>query len=242
MLEIIVETVSDATAAEQGGATQLDLKSDFVEDGLTPTAGTVERICSRANVDVIVMVRARTNGMVLTPDDLAIMTADIRLAAERGADGFLLGAITPEGQIDSDAIQKLQEAAGELPLHFHLAWEMTRDPGEALEELVRLDVKTARTTGGQGLGGKAVDAMAQIKVFREQLEGRLDLLLAGGVSRQNVARLVAGTGLVHAHAGSSVRNPPSPKGMVVADKVKELRNELDRAILGLGTATEKSSS
>jgi copper homeostasis protein len=242
MLEIIVQTISDALAAEEGGATQLDLKSDFVEDGLTPTAGTVERICSRVNIAVVVMVRARTNGMVLTPDDLAIMSADIRLSAERGADGFLLGAITPKGQIDRDAIQRLQEAAGELSLHFHLAWEMTRDPGEALEELVRLGVKSARTTGGQGLGAKAVDGLAQIMAFREQVEGRMDLLLAGGVSSQNIARLVAGTGLVHAHAGSSVRNPPSPKGVVEKDRVRELRSELDRAVLRLETGSVKPIS
>lgn len=232
MLEIIAQTVEDALAAEAGGATQLDLKSDFVEYGLTPTAGMVERICSRTNIDVIVMVRTYANGMVLTPDDLAVMCTDIRLAAERGAKGYLLGALTPDGRIDRRAVGILQEAAGHLPLHFHLAWEMTRDTAAALEELIRLGVKSVRTTGGQALGGRAMKARAQIRAFHEQAAGRIDLLLAGGVSAKNVEVLVRETGVVHAHAGSSVRHPPNAKGVVVASKVRELREALDRAVEG----------
>lgn len=57
MLEIIVETVADALAAEAGGATQLDLKSAAELDGLTPTLGMIEQICSRVQIDVMVMVR-----------------------------------------------------------------------------------------------------------------------------------------------------------------------------------------
>jgi copper homeostasis protein len=230
MLEIIAETVADASAAEAGGATQLDLKSDFVENGLTPTAGMVERICSRVDIDVIVMVRTRANGMVLTPDDIAIMCSDIRLSRERGAVGFLLGAITEDRRIDVEAIKAFQEAAGDLPLHFHLAWELTENLEETLERLIDLGIKSVRTTGGLGVGGKAEQGVDQIKAFREQAAGRLDLLLAGGVSAENVGRLVTETGVIHAHAGSSVRIPPNPRGIVDEDKVRALREALDRAL------------
>jgi copper homeostasis protein len=230
MLEIIAETVADAVAAEEGGATQLDLKSDFVEDGLTPTAGMVERICSRVGIDVIVMVRTRADGMVLTPDDVAIMCSDIRLSRERGAAGFLLGAITEDRRIDVEAVKAFQEAAEDLPLHFHLAWEMTEDLYETLEQLASLGIKSVRTTGGLGVGAKAIQGVDQIKAFHERAAGRIDLLLAGGVSAENVGQLVAKTGVVHAHAGSSVRIPPNPTGKVDAEKVRALREALDRAV------------
>jgi copper homeostasis protein len=232
VLEIIVQTVDEALSAQEGGATQLDLKSDFVEHGLTPTAGMVERICSRVNIDVIVMVRTHANGMLLTPDDLAVMCTDIRLAAERGARGFLLGALTPGGRIDRRAVEILQDASGDLPLHFHLAWELTRDPGEALEELIELGIRSVRTTGGYGLNGKALSGRGRIRDFREQARGRIDLLLAGGVSAKNIALLVRETGVQNAHAGSSVRHPPNHKGVVVVSKVRQLREALDRALNG----------
>jgi copper homeostasis protein len=230
MLEIIAETVVDAIAAEAGGATQLDLKSDFIENGLTPTAGMVERICSRVDIDVIVMVRTHADGMVLTPDDIAIMCSDIKLSRERGAAGFLLGAITEDRRIDIEAIKAFQEAAEDLPINFHLAWEMTEELRDTLEVLINLGIKSVRTTGGQGLGGKAERGINQIRAFREQVAGQLDLFLAGGVSVDNVGGLVTETGVVHAHAGSSVRIPPDPRGKVDAEKVRALREALDRAV------------
>lgn len=233
MLEIIAETVVDAQAAEAGGATQLDLKSDFVEYGLTPTAGMVEQVCSWVDIDVLVMVRTHANGMVLTPVDLEIMCADIRLAAERGASGFLLGALTEAGEIDKQAVRTLQEAAGILPLHFHLAWELTPEPERALEELIELGVRSVRTTGGKGLGAQAVEGINPLKRFQELAQGRIDLLLAGGVSAQNVGRLVTETGIVHAHAGSSVRTPQNPQGSVQQDKVRQLRTALEKAVASL---------
>lgn len=231
MLEIIAETLEDALAAGAGGATQLDLKSDFVEDGLTPTASMVEMICSRVNINVIVMVRNQVNSMILSQDDISIMSADIKLSAERGASGFLLGAITDQRKVDEYAVSRFMEAADGLPLHFHLAWEMTDSPRDALDDLMRLGVKTARTSGGQALGGKAIDRMDAILSFRKQTEGKMDLLLAGGVNSENIAQLVEGTGVLHAHAGSSVRQPPTTKGIVVEEKVRKLREEFDKAVL-----------
>ena len=233
MLEIIAETVSDALAAQAGGATQLDLKCDFVENGLTPTAGMVERICSKVDIDVIVMVRTYANGMMLSPDDLAVMCSDIRLSAERGAAGFLLGALTENGEIDIKAVQMLQQAAWKLPLHFHLAWELTRDPEEALEILIQLGIESVRTTGGQGLGAKAINGIPQIRAFQEQAADRIELLLAGGVSSKNIEQLVKETGVAYAHAGSSVRNPSNTKGCVIEAKVRALREALDRAVASL---------
>jgi copper homeostasis protein len=233
MLEIIVETVTDARAAESGGATQLDLKCDFFENGLTPTAGMVERISKTVDIDVIVMVRTYANGFVLSPDDVAVMSTDIRLSRERGAAGFLLGALTPDGTIDRNAVQTFQEAAGDLPINFHLAWEMTKDPGAALEELIELGVYSVRTTGGQGLGGKAIDGMEAIRAFREQADGRIEFLLAGGVNHENVGQLVKETRVLHAHAGSSVRTPPNTKGVVVEEKVRALRTAYDDAVVAL---------
>jgi len=236
MLEIIVETVEDALAAEAGGATQLLLESDFVEDGLSPTAGMVKRVCSHVSIDTIVSVRPyahpRTSPdlYVVTENDLAVMCDDIRLAVARGANGFLLGALTTDRKIDKQAIEILQEAAGTLPLHFHLAWEITADPSAALEDLISLGVQSVRNTGGQAPGGRAIDAMNKVRFFYEATAGRIEHFLTGGVTTENIGELMRNTGIVNAHAGSCIREPSTTKGAVVESKVRELRNALDQAI------------
>lgn len=230
MLEIIVENLEDALAAEAGGATLLDLKSNFVGGGFTPTAGMVEMICSRVNTDVVVLVRSQVKSLILSSEDISIMCADIKLSAERGASGFLLGAINEQGTIDDYAVEKFKEAANGLPLHFNLAWEVTEDPRRALDDLIRLGVKTARTSGGQGAGGKAIDRIDDIRSFKEQSAGQITLLLSGGVNCSNITPLVRGTGVMHAHAGSGVRQPANPKGILGEEKVRELRETFNKAI------------
>ncbi len=230
MLEIIAQTPEDAIAAELGGATQIDLKADFVEAGTTPTAGMVECVCKSVSIDVLVMIRARVDRMVFNSKDIEIMCHDIKLSRERGAAGFLLGALTENQEIDTDALQAFQDAAGDKSLHFHLAWEMTRDPEKTLEKMIEIGIKSARTTGGQGMIGKVENSMEKVKLFQSIAAGRIDLLLAGGVCQDNIVDLVVRTGVRNAHAGSGVRVAQAPSGAVLEEKVRALRQALDCGI------------
>jgi len=234
MLEIIAETVDDALAAQAGGATQIDLKSDFLQDGLSPTTGMVEQVCSHVEIDVLAMIRPHARSFHCTPEDIAVMCTDIRLAREHGAAGFLLGAITPERKIDMEALQRFQDAAGDLPLHVHLVWQATDDLVQAMEDLIEARVYSMRITGGVGLSDKAIDNTDAIRAFHDQAAGRIELFLAGGVSADNVEELVRKTGVVHAHSGSPVREPANRSGIVAEKKVRALREALDRAVAAFG--------
>lgn len=233
MLEIIVTTPSEARAAEAGGATQLDLKCDFLEAGLTPSAGMIERVCQSVEIPVLAMIRPHARSMVYDADDVAVMCTDIRLGRQLGASGFLLGAITEDGRIDVDAMGAFRDAAQDRSLHVHLAWELTADLGRALETLIDLGVESVRTTGGGGLSGQAEEGVSAIAGFAEQAAGRIAIVPAGGISAENVGRIVRATGLSNAHAGSSVRVPPTATGVVERQEVEKLRRALDRAVASL---------
>ncbi len=96
--------------------------------------------------------------------------------------GFLLGALTPQGEIDVEAVQNFGKRPPASPLNFHLAWEQTKDPEQALEKLIELGIKSVRLTGGRRLGTKAPDGTERIRRFQNQADGRIDLFLAGGVT------------------------------------------------------------
>ena len=233
MLEIIVENLSEALAAEAGGATRLDLKCDYLQLGLTPSAGMIEHVCANVGIDVLVMIRPHARTMICSESDIAVMCADIRLARRLGAKDFLLGCITEDRRIDADAVRAFKDAAEDCSINFHLAWEQAVDLSQALETLVGLGVQSVRTTGGAGLTGKAKDGLAQSRALAEQAAGRIDILPAGGINAKNVARIVAGTGLTNVHVGTGVRVPPTHTGVVDQHKVQQLREALDRAIASL---------
>ena len=230
MLEIIVETVSGALAAEAGGATQLDLKCDLAEDGLTPSAGLIERVCAEVSIDVLVMIRPHPRALVYSQTDVEIMCADIRLARTLGAEGFILGCVTEDRHIDVEAGRAFQRAAQDRSINYHLAWEAATDPLQALDTLIDLGLASARTSGGGGLGSRAEDRIERIRDFAEHASGQIDLIPAGGINAGNIGSIVAGTGLTGAHVGTSVRLPPTVTGVVDRLKVQQLREALDRAV------------
>ncbi len=228
MLEVIIETLEDARAAQDGGADQIDFKSALPMGGLTPSAGMIEQVCKSVDVDAIIMIRPHVRRFNFSHAEIAVMCGDILYGRRMGAAGFLTGCLTEDGQVDIEAMKALQDAAGDLPLHFHLAWESTQDPSHALEMLIQLGVKSVRVSGG-GLKTKAVDGMAQIRQYAQQAAGRIDLVLAGGVGLENIPQLVASTGITHAHVGRAARTPSTQYGTVDEDKVRALAEALKQA-------------
>jgi copper homeostasis protein len=254
MLEIIAETVADALAAQEGGAAQLDLECSFLQGGLTPSAGLIEQVCARVGIDVLPLIRphAHDEGFCYTQDDVAVMCSDIAQARTLGADGFLVGCLTADGQVDLEAMKALRDAAAGRPLHFHIAWELTADPLRALEAMIELGVQSVRITGhaspraapGAARGeadhpimsaepsahrARTEQQMERIRTFVRQAQGRIDFVIVGGVNADNCRQIVLGTGVAHLHSGSGVREPPTRHGVVSAVKIAQLARELERA-------------
>jgi copper homeostasis protein len=234
MLEVIIETLKDARAAQAGGANQLDFKSALPIGGLTPSAGMIEQVCKSVDIDAIVMIRPHARSFAFSHAEVAVMCGDILVGRRMGAAGFLTGCLTEDGQVDVEAMKALHDAAGDLPLHVHLAWESTEDPSQALETLIQLGVRSVRISGG-GLEAKAVDGMALIRQYARQAEGRIDLVLAGGVNLENIPQLVAGTGITNAHVGRAARTPATQYGTVDEEKVRALAEAVQQAEAALQT-------
>jgi len=182
------------------------------------------------------MIRPHARTFTYSHDEVAVMCGDIQFAGKMGAAGFLLGCLTEDGRVDVKAMKALQDAAGDRPLHFHLAWELTADPGQALETIIELGVKSMRISGGGSLSSSAIDSMAQIRHFAQQAAGRIELVLAGGVNLGTIPQLVTGTGVTNVHVGRAARVPASQYGAVAEHKVRRLALALNRAVAALHSA------
>jgi copper homeostasis protein len=225
-LEVVVETCEDALEAEAGGADQIEVKCDYLEYGLTPTAGMLAEICRSVSCDVLCMVRPHARSNVYSSSDITVMVRDIQNVKGLPIQGFLLGCLTPENQLDLQSLEYLKEAAEPLDLHFHLAWELAADPFLALEQLVRLGFKSVRTSGGDGISGQAGDNCRRIIEYADFIQGDLDLYLAGGIRPNNVAEIIKNTGVDKVHSGSGVRKPNTRVGAVSRDLVQAMKSAM----------------
>ena len=233
-LEIIVETLEDALAAEKGSATQLDLKAHYPCSGITPSIGTVSTIFKQVKIPIVMMIRPHARAFQASSGDLEIASADIHAGRAIGVKDFMFGFLTPNKEIDTDASKTLRRAAEGCRIHMHLGWELCQDPWQTLNTIIDLGFHSIHTGGlstqGKAFGGSALDAAQNIRRIAKIINGRMEIFLAGSVSAENAAELIHATGITNLHCGRGVRTPPSAEGAVDAEKVSKLRQAQLQAI------------
>jgi copper homeostasis protein len=206
LIEVSVESVESALAAQAGGASRLELCDNLVEGGTTPSVGMLEVVRERIDLPIFVLVRPRGGDSCLSRDELEVMQRDIRLLKKTGADGVVFGALLPDATVDRECIARLIEAARPLPVTFHRAFDLTRDPLEALETLVALGVERVLTSGQ---APSALEGVETIATLVRTAEGRITILAGGGLNEANVAELVrrAGVPEVHLRGAMTIGSP-----------------------------------
>jgi copper homeostasis protein len=195
-VEICVDSVEGAQAAERGGADRVELCDNLMEGGTTPSAGCIKLARARLRIGLQVIIRPRGGDFLYSETELEVMAEDIRSAKALGADGVVLGCLTARGDIDVARTQALLEQARPLNVTFHRAFDMCRDPERALEELIGLGVDRVLTSGQEA---SCLEGLELIARLHRQAAGRIILLPGGGITPRNVQRIVAGTGVTEVH-------------------------------------------
>ena len=94
VLEIAVHSVESAVAAQRGGADRIELFSNPLEGGVTPSAGLVAVIRDELTLDIHVMIRPRAGDFHYEKAEFAAMKRDILLAKRLGVKGLVFGVLT----------------------------------------------------------------------------------------------------------------------------------------------------
>ena len=100
ILEICVESVDHAVAAERGGADRLELCSDLPSGGVTPSAELMEAVRRLVNIPIHVLIRPRAGDFCYSSDEFKIMRGEIQAAKRFGMNGIVLGILKENNRID----------------------------------------------------------------------------------------------------------------------------------------------
>ena len=101
-VEVCVETLESAVAAESGGAHRLELCSALTIGGMTPSVALLNHIKRVVKIPVNCLIRSVSSGFCYTHEEVAVMKTQIENLKQAGADGFVLGCLTDNNEIHMD--------------------------------------------------------------------------------------------------------------------------------------------
>ena len=199
LIEAYVDTLETARAAEASGAGRLELCGPG-EGGLTPSPALLALVMAHAAIPVHVMVRPREGGFRYTADEFAAMRRGVELAKGAGAAGVVFGILRADATLDEERMRDLIALARPLRVACHRAFDRTPDADAALETLLALGVDLVLTSGHAPTAIEGTPTLARLV----RRAGDALVILAGGTVRaENVAELVAATGVREVHARAS---------------------------------------
>lgn len=186
-LEICVDSVAGAMAAERGGADRVELCDNLLEGGTTPSGGAIKLARQNLRIGLQIIIRPRGGDFLYTDLELAVMHEDVRLAKALGADGVVVGCLTPAGDIDVPRTAAFIAMARPLNVTFHRAFDMCRDPRQALEDLVTLGIDRVLTSGQEA---SVLEGLDLICALEKQAAGRIIVMPGGGLTPRNIRKIV----------------------------------------------------
>lgn len=194
--EICANSAASCLAAQQGGARRVELCASMPEGGTTPSYGEIKLARKMIDIRLHVIIRPRGGDFLYSPLELDIMEEDIRMARQLGADGVVFGCLTPEGELDISAIERLMKVSEGMAVTFHRAFDYVKDPFQAMEQLIELKVDRILTSGQQKTAMEGASLLADLV---KQADGRIVIMPGCGVNESNIASLAEKTGAAEFH-------------------------------------------
>ncbi len=181
LLEICVDSYVSAMAAIGGGADRLELCSALAVGGLTPSPALLRQIRQVSAIPIRCLMRPRGGDFLYTQEEIQQMALEIRMLRKEGADGFVIGCLTAEGDLDANAMAPLLEAAQGTGLTLHRCIDVSRDLSKTYRDAASLGIDTVLTSGGAGNCTAGRETIGKLLALREEIQGP-EVLIGAGVN------------------------------------------------------------
>lgn len=198
-VEICTGSYADCMAAFHGGAERVELNSALSVGGLTASVAVLRRVKKETTLKVICMVRPRAGGFCYDEAETKIMMEEARLLLENGADGIAFGFLHADGTVHRERTLQMSELIHSFGKEavFHRAFDVTKDPFQAMEVLLSCKIDRLLTSGQRAKAMQGAELIAQLQ---DRFGDRIEILAGSGVNAQNAGELLARTGIRQVHS------------------------------------------
>ena len=199
MIEICAGSYQDCITAFKAGAKRVELNSALSAGGLTPSIAALRRVKKETSLKVICMVRIRAAGFCYDSQDIELMLEDAKFLLENGADGIAFGFLKEDGTIYEKVTRQMINLIHSYHKEavFHRAFDITKDPYQAIETLINLKCDRILTSGQKS---KAMQGMELIKELQEKYGQQIELLVGSGMNHTNIQEMKHYTKIKQVHS------------------------------------------
>lgn len=185
--EVVVYNFESAMRAQEGGADRIELCDNPADGGTTPSYGMIEQVRQNISMDVMVMLRPRGGDFCYSNYEFHLMKRDLLQCQRISVDGVVFGILNPDGTLDKKRCKEIIDKARPMKVTCHRAFDMTRDPFEALEDCIAVGFDRILTSGQQLKAGDGADLLGKLVT---QAGDRISIMAGSGVNEQTVEAIV----------------------------------------------------
>ena len=196
-VEICVDTLACALAAQRAGAHRIELCADLATGGLTPAPDLMRSAREQLRIPIHAMVRSRPGNFHYTDDEYDTMRQQITTAKNLGMNAIVLGLLDAGNKIDIPRTSALVALARPLPVTFHRAFDETPDLLQSLEAVIETGATRILTSGGCVTVAEGASTLSRLIATAAN---RIIILPAAGITAQNVTTLIQQTYATEVHA------------------------------------------
>jgi copper homeostasis protein len=220
ILEVIVDSLQDAIEAEAGGADRLEVVRDLDQGGLTPDLELTGRIAEAVNIPIRVMLRENGSMGLRNKKELQLLCRDAVKINRMGVDGIVAGYLV-DGKVDVATMHAIMEAAPDLHITFHRAFDDVSDPVEGIRTLKKLGaIDRILSVGGRGTW---LERRGCLHRWQQIAAPEIKMLAGAGLEEWVFRDLMADPYLSEVHIGRAARIPQETSGRVSRRQVAQLK-------------------
>ncbi|MCS3529417.1 copper homeostasis protein CutC [Chryseobacterium sp. JUb7] len=217
-IEIACFNPESAMIAFENGADRIELCDGLSEGGTTPDFETAKQIREKINIPIFVMIRPRGGDFTYSDEEFEQMKSELVQLKSLQVDGFVFGILNENDEVNIEQNKVLVELAKPYPCTFHRAFDRADDLENSLEKVIECGFKTILTSGQKP---NVSEGKENLKKLVDLSDGRIEILVGGGLRSTNIEELRAFTKAVYFHSSAITDGG----AFANADEVVALKNK-----------------
>ena len=198
-LEVIAFDIESCIIAEQSGVYRIELCDNQADGGTTPSYGFIKQAREKVKIELFPIIRPRGGDFLYSDEEFEMMKNDIDICKQLGCDGIVTGILKSDGTVDKDRMKVLVNIAYPMSVTFHRAFDRTKDPFQAMEDIIEIGCERILTSGQKSTAMEGIELISELII---KAENRIIIMPGSGIKSDNIIEIAQRSNAIEFHSSA----------------------------------------